>query len=226
MIPDFYKGKPATAQDIKQLAAEVKSNRITTVIGGRFQRGIHGTTIIVDPPFGSTGGTSAATGSEYPFQVAIYTDDSDPETPVVGLAVNEDSFLMKDASGDTVTISNLSSFLPTPTLGQQIVLEITLDQYLIPASAMFKVGAWQDIWPSYTNPIYRDPVTKVQEKLIVGIAECSSIDDTRDGILFPEEEPIIKIIQLVKTDLCCFLSQVRGLPALLAMPWHRHNQIE
>jgi len=226
MIPSFFKGKPALASEMAQLAAEVKSNRITTVIGGRFQRGIHGTTIIVDAPTGTTSGSSAAASSEHPFQVGIYTDDSDPENPIVGLAVNEDSFLYKDASGDTLTISNLQSFLPTPSLGNQIVLEITLDSWLIPVSAEFKVGSWQTIWPSYTNPIVRNATTKVQEKVIIGIAECSSTDDTRDGLLFPEEEPEMKIIQLVKTDLCCFLSQVRGLPAVLAMPWHRKNQIQ
>ena len=97
---------------------------------------------------------------------------------------------------------------------------------MVASTAQLIVGSWQDIWPGYTNPVVRDATTKRQTKLIVGIAECSSTDDTRDGIAFPPDDPTMKIIQLVKTDLCCFLSQVRGMAALLAMPWHRHNQVQ
>lgn len=214
MIPEFYRGKQILANDFTALANEVKSNRITSVIGGTFQRGIHGTTIIVSPQINKSG---SQTVNEFPFK--LFLADS-----YVQVSLN--SFLLKDATGDTVEITNLQAFGCQPTVGQQIILEITIDAFGVPSSAELKCGAWQDIWPSYTNPIVRDETTKVQTSLIISIGECSSASDDRDGFIFtpPEGDPV-KVIQMVRTDLCCFLAQVRGLPAVLAMPWGRHNQV-
>lgn len=213
-LPGFSRGQQLTAADLNRLSAQIRASAITGVIGGSFQRTTGGTTIIVPQTEGSGGGGAE---SEFPFRLFNAGDS---------VKIDLNSFLLRDASGDTVPISNLDDFYCLPTVGQQIILEVTLDAFGIPSTSELKCGAWQDIWPSYTNPIVRDEITKVQTKLIVGIGECSSEDDTRAGFIFTQEEQEpVKVVQMVNTDLCCFLAQVRGLPAVLAMPWHRHNQV-
>lgn len=216
MIPDFYKGKQILASDFTSLANEVKSNRITSVVGGTFQRGIHGTTIII-PQQTTQSQSQQLDDTEFPFRLFAAEDS---------VKINLNSFLLKDATGDTVTISNLEEFYCIPSIGQEIILEITIDSFGVPSTAMLKCGSWQDIWPTYTNPVVRDPQTKQQNKLIVSIGECSSADDDRYGFLFGSDpENQVKVIQMINMDLCCFMTQLRGLPAVLAMPWGRHNQI-
>lgn len=214
-LPNFSRGQTLAASELNRLAAQVRASTITNVVGGSFQRTTGGTTIII-PPIDGGGGGGAAT-REFPFR--LYAADD-------YVQVNLNSFLLKDATGDTVEITNLQAFGCQPTVGQQIILEITIDAFGVPSSAQLKCGAWQEIWPTYTNPIVRDQTTKLQTKLIVSIGECSSENDDRDGFIFtpPEGEPV-KVVQMVRTDLCCFLAQVRGLPAVLAMPWGRHNQV-
>lgn len=213
MIPDVYKGKPLYASDIKDLCAEVKSNRITTVVGGRFQRGIHGTTIIIPDTNTTTQETAPATVEEFPFR--LFAGES-------SVYINTNSFLFRDASGDTVTITNLNTFYCDPTVGQQIVLDVSIDTFGLPDSAELKCGTWQSVWPTYSNPVVRNSTTKIQTKLIVPIGECSSIDDPRFGFQWGES---VKVIQMTNTDLCCFLTQIRGLAAIVAMPWYRKNQV-
>lgn len=217
-LPGFTRGQQLTAADLNRLSAQIRASTITGVIGGSFQRTTGGTTIVISPVDGGGGGGAAKT--EFPFQ--LYAADD-------YVQVNLNSFLLKDATGDTVEITNLQAFGCQPTVGQQIILEVTIDAFGVPASAELKCGAWQDIWPTYTNPIVRDQTTKLQTKLIVSIGECSSENDDRDGFIFTNpalDPPVpVKVVQMVRTDLCCFLAQVRGLPAVLAMPWGRHNQV-
>ena len=53
MFPSIYSGKPIYAKDLQDLMSEIKSARITSVTGGSFTRGIHGTCINV---FGASQG--------------------------------------------------------------------------------------------------------------------------------------------------------------------------
>lgn len=218
-LPAFKKGMALLASDLNRLANQVRASRITSVIGGRVDVTPGGTALTVFPqPGGASGATVAS--EEFPFRLFAAEES---------VKINLNSFLLRDATGDTVSISNLSTFFCIPTVGQQIILEITINAFGVPSSAELKCGAWQDIWPTYTNPIVRDQTTKLQTKLIVSIGECSDETDDRDGFIFTDpalDPPVpVKVVQMVRTDLCCFLAQVRGLPAVLAMPWGRHNQV-
>jgi hypothetical protein len=215
-LPAFSRGQPLAAAELNRLAAQIRANAITSVVGGSFQRTNGGTSIIIPSTEGGGGGGGAGT-DEFPFQLFNAGDS---------VKINLNSFLFRDSGGDTVTIGNLGAFYCIPTEGQQIILDIPIDVYGVPGESTLKCGGWQQIWPTYTNPVQRNAETKIQEKLIIPIGEVSSVDDTRDGFIFKNGNNEMKVIQMVKTDLCCFFSQVRGLPAVLAMPWYRKNQVQ
>jgi hypothetical protein len=82
MIPNIYQGKPIYANDIANLIAEVKSNRITSVAGGSFTRGIHGTCLKLTGSGGGGGGSgNIADLIRHPYRVSYKIGEKNPNKP-------------------------------------------------------------------------------------------------------------------------------------------------
>lgn len=213
----FYKGGDLYASQLNELADEIRKNTIQPGIGYRFTRTSGGTSLIIGDQNGSSGGGGATENSQqYPFKVNYFVFEE-------GYYINVDphSFLWKSPAAETQTIANLESNFAFPGLGEMVVLKITLDSNLQPNGAYFIVGAHQDFWEGYPNPIERDPSNGRQGVLFVPIAEISSPDDSRSGTVVGDK----KIINLTKTDLCLFLTAIDGQAAVVAAPWISHNEI-
>lgn len=232
MIPDFYKGKQIFASDFTALANEVKSNRITAVIGGTFQRGIHGTTIIVPHQYYSSSNANAYSYKK-PWQLIAVPLDKGKKIPK--FKVFDQSFLLTDANEDAqyiygVTEGNSTEFELPPIPGL-IILKIEFDEY------MNILGAWleyaeltEEFWPSYPDPVERDlEATGAnylrQKYLRIALHEIAATTDPRDGPIYSipqggDQDPLqVKVIQLVYTDLLLEWQILDGLAAKLAVPW-------
>jgi hypothetical protein len=75
MIPPYQqRGKPISPADFNSLIDEVKSNKLTSLVGGNFNRSIGGTAITVFST-ASGGGGGGASASNCPFQVQDVSKD-------------------------------------------------------------------------------------------------------------------------------------------------------
>jgi hypothetical protein len=75
MIPPYQqRGKPISPADFNSLIDEVKSNKLTSLVGGNFNRSIAGTAITVSST-ASGGGGGGTAASACPFQVSNASKD-------------------------------------------------------------------------------------------------------------------------------------------------------
>jgi len=215
----FYKGGPLYASQLNELADEIRKNTIQPGSGYLINRTSGGTTLVIQDQNGGSGGSGGTAESleQYPFKVNYFVFEE-------GYYINVDphSFLWKSPAADTQTIANLESNFAFPSLGEMVVLKITLDSNYRPNGAYFIVGAYQSFWEGYPDPIERDPENGRQGVLYVPIAEISSADDSRSGTVVGDK----KIINLTRTDLCLFLTAIGGQAAVVAAPWISHNEIQ
>ena len=76
MIPPYQqRGQPISPTDFNSLIDEVKSNKLTSLVGGNFNRSVGGTAITVFST-ASGGGGGGASASNCPFQVQDVSKDN------------------------------------------------------------------------------------------------------------------------------------------------------
>ena len=71
-LPTIERGMAILADHINRIIQEVRASAITSVTGGKFQRTASGTSIQIDPSFGTGGGGSSA---PCPFYVSDVSDE-------------------------------------------------------------------------------------------------------------------------------------------------------
>ncbi|MFZ9497500.1 MAG: hypothetical protein ACO265_04690 [Polynucleobacter sp.] len=240
MFPSIYSGKPIYAKDLQDLMSEIKSARITSVVGGSFTRGIHGTCITIKQSNAAAGG--GAGSEKLPFQVFESPDPEDPAPTRPLFEVNPVSYIWKG-------IGNIERAIVTPfnTPGQYarfnlpdapgaIVVTITFDERMGITDAILEQIPL-DEWPEgaggpagYPWPIERDEEATGanylrQKKLYIVLAEVSTPEDGREGTVVNDGGTQKKIIQMVKSHLMLDWQLLDGLATKVAIPWADQPQL-
>lgn len=239
MFPSIYSGKEILAKDLQDLIAEIKSARITSVIGGSYIRGVNGTCIKISPTSGGGGGGSAI--STLPFAVLPYTPETPPTPPDPRpvFEINPVSYIWQSPATITrVIVSPFNTpgqypgfYLPDPPAA--IVVTVTFDESMAVYTAILeqiKLDEWPENAGGYPWPIERDFAATGanygrQKKLYIVLAEVSTPEDGRDGTVYTDQGKEKKVIQLVKSHLLLDWQILDGLAAKIAIPWQDQPQL-
>jgi hypothetical protein len=210
-LPSFYPRRPLPAADLNALANEIRAQSLCPGQGYRINRTPGGTTLVIDQNQSSP---SDQTKKALPFELYRGTGYSDF---AVGLG-----YLSKAAgTQDTQTITGLYEN-NSVSVGDIVFLTVTFDENYAVSSAYIEVGS-TSAWTNFPDPAeYDETNIDQQTKYHHLIAQIVETTDTRDGTEYALGEAgdvHVKVIQLLKTNLCLFLTALHGRGAVIALPW-------